>query len=85
MDIFGYQIGYNRLSPKNLRDWENEGYACAYFGVGSWTFNNPVFERLEVRKFREKRKIIAREKGLYIHIWLFGYRHDVDFRKTVRV
>ena len=87
MTLFGYKVEYGRLSPKQQRDWDEYAYACTYFGVGSWTFNNPKYYSRDpkVAYVREKRILTHREKGFYTHLWLFGYRFDLNFRKTVPV
>lgn len=87
MLLFGYKAEYNRLSPKDLRDWESEGYAHPYFGVGSWTFNNPTYRSIPhpTKKFRKLRQLTGYEKGLYVHVWLFGYRFDLHLRKRIFV
>lgn len=84
MGIFGYKIGYGCLSPADQRDSEAYAYACPYFGVGGWTFNNKI--RTPINRdgsYLQKRPVIGCEKGLYIHVWLFNYRFDIDFRKRV--
>lgn len=80
-NIFGYIFSYNKLSYKEQLSFE-ETCILPTFGFGYWTFNNPVWSR--VSSLREKRKVIAKEQGLYIHIWLFNYRFDFDFRKTIK-
>lgn len=87
MTILGYRFERNHLSPKDLRDWESEGYAHPYFGVGSWTFNNPKYSLAQKNNtFKSlKRTLEGREKGLYVHVWLFGHRFDLNFRKIVPV
>lgn len=87
MTVFGYQIEYGRLSPKEQRDWEEYAYAPTYFGIGSWTINIPIHKSVPhpTKTNRKARQLVGKENGLYIHVWLFGYRFDVNFRKKVLV
>lgn len=73
------------LSYKELLRLEEYTYAMPSFGFGYWTFNNPQ-RKPSYRDFNGKLirpPVHAYEKGLYIHIWLFSNRFDLDFRKEV--
>lgn len=84
MTLFGYEVYYNRLSYKQQLSLEESTYAMPSFGFGYWTFNNRIIAPYDRNAgLRQKRPVIGLEKGLYIHIWLFSNRFDIDFRKRI--
>lgn len=81
MTILGYETHTAIYSPE-----EQDDILIPIIGFSAWTFNSPVRERLDMKVhgfLLKKRKIIATEKGLYLHLWLFSYRFDLDFRKRI--
>lgn len=76
MTIFGYKVETARYSRKQQDDT-----FVPYFGISTWTFNNPNYAKRAPGAMRRKRIIVGRNKGFYIHVWLFSYRFDLDFHK----
>jgi len=82
MTVFGYKVEYSRLSYKDQLDYQ-ESCILPSFGFGYWTFNNREWSKWV--SFKEKQKVVVRNKGLYLHLWLFSYRFDLVFTKRFPV
>lgn len=81
MTLFGYKTCTAKYARK-----EQEDTFVPIFGFSYWTFNNPKYKTTyedHGKGLRRIRMPIGREKGFYIHFWLFSYRFDLDFHKTV--
>ena len=67
MTLLGYKIEFQHVTPKEARELE---MPHPLFGLDFWTFN---FTRL---------KIGRREKGGYLHVWLFRHTFEMNYRNT---
>jgi hypothetical protein len=83
MTLFGYDIYWDKRSPKDQKD--EDLWIFPSFGFKCRTFNNPVHRPINMALPRKERKRILKghRYGLYIHVWLFSHRFTVDFTKMV--
>lgn len=78
MTIFGWRVYTARYRRKDQEDT-----FVPWFGFSAWTFNNPFYRSLNNQSYGDpKRRVIGRRKGLYLHLWLFSNRFDLDFDRN---